>query len=128
MKYAGMRTQQETALAIALLKLWEEAHNTLAGNVRILVGRDSVAIWIEGALTPAEHAVARGSDGKSLVQRYVDELLAAIQPDLQAKVEEVTGYRIISGNAHVDIATGNILCFYVLGAPLTTPNTSATDT
>ena len=126
MNDASIWSQQEASLAAALLRLWETAHGTLAGNVRVLVGPDSVAAWIEAVLSPAERVAARRNDGHLLIQRYADELLNSIQPELRALVESITGRRIVSGNARADVDTGHVLCFFVLGEPLATPSTPGT--
>ena len=112
---------QESALAAALLRLWESAHGMLAGNVRVLMGPDSVAAWIEAVLSPAEQAIARRNDGHLLIQRYAEELLNSIQPELQAQVETIMGRRVVSSNARPDVDTGHVLCFFVLGEPLAEP-------
>ena len=109
---------QESALAAAFLKLWESAHGMLAGNVRVLMGPDSVAAWIEAVLSPAEQAVARRTDGHLLIQRYAEELLNSIQPELQAQVETIAGRRVVSSNVRPDVDTGHVLCFFVLGESL----------
>jgi len=118
MNDTGIRSQQEAALVAALLRLWESAHGTLAGNVRVLVGPDSVAAWIEAVLSPAERVVARRNDGHILIQRYTEELLNSIQPELRRQVESITRRRIVSGSARTDVDTGHVLCFFVLGEQL----------
>ncbi len=118
MNEPSIRSPQEAAIAKALLRAWERAHGTLAGKVRILMGPDSVAAWIEAVLSPAEQVVARRNDGHLLIQRYTEELLNSIQPDMQAQVELITGRRVVSSNAHPDVDTGHVLCFFVLGEPL----------
>jgi len=118
---------QEAALAAAFLKLWESAHGMLAGNVRVLMGPDSVAAWIEAVLSPAEQAVARRSDGHQLIQRYAEELLNSIQPELQAQVETITGRWVVSSNARPDVDTGHVLFFFVLGEQLTETSDSRTE-
>ena len=120
MNDTGIRSQQEAALVVALLRLWESAHGTLAGNVRVLVGPDSVAAWIEAVLSPAERVVARRNDGHILIQRYTEELLNLIQPELRKQVESITCRRIVSGSARADVGTGHVLCFFVLGESLAT--------
>ena len=122
-----LRSQQEAALVAALLRLWESAHGTLAGDVRVLVGPDRVAAWIEAVLSPAEQAVSRRNDGHLLIQRYTEELLNSIQPELRAQVESITGRRIVSSNARADVDTGHVLCFFVLGEPLTIPSLPGTE-
>ena len=117
MNDTGIRSQQEAALVTALLRLWESAHGVLAGNVRVLMGPDSVAAWIEAVLSPAEQAIARRKDGHLLIQRYTEELLNSIKPELLAQVETITGRRVVSSNARPDVDTGHVLCFFVLGEP-----------
>ena len=115
MNEPNIPSSQEAALAAAFLKLWESAHGMLAGNVRVLIGPDSVAAWIEDAISPAEQAIARRNDGHMLIQRYTEELLNSIQPELYAQVETIMGQRVVSSNARPDVDTGHVLCFFVLG-------------
>jgi len=120
MNDTSIRSKQEAALVAALLRLWESAHGTLAGNVRVLMGPDSFAAWIEAVFSPAERVVAKNNDGHLLIQRYAEELLNSIRPELRTQVELITGRRIVSGNARADVDTGHVLCFFVLGEPLAT--------
>jgi uncharacterized protein YbcI len=113
-----LRSEHETALATALRAVWEQAHGAPAGKVHVLLGPDSVAAWIEDVLIPAERGVALEAEGHRLLQRYAEQLLATVRPDLQAHVEHITGRRIVSGNARADMDTGHVLCFFVLGEPL----------
>jgi len=127
MNDTGIRSQQDAALVAALLRLWESAHGVLAGNVRVLMGPDSVAAWIEAVLSPAEQAIARRKDGHLLIQRYTEELLNSIKPELLAQVETITGRRVVSSNARPDVDTGHVLCFFVLGEPLAESFVSSTE-
>ena len=120
----SLQQEKEAALAAGLRALWEQAHGTLAGQVRVLAGPDSVAAWIEDVLSPAERAVTQRAEGQRLVQRYAEQLLAVIQPDLQARVEAITGRRIVSGSIRADVDTGHVLCFFILGGQQTRPAAS----
>lgn len=111
-------TRLEVDLSSALRGLWESAHGAPPGNVRVLLGPDSVAIWIDAVLSPAERVVARERDGHLLIQRYTDELLGLILPDLMTQVRTITCRQIVSSNSRVDVDNGSILCFFVLGAQL----------
>jgi len=112
---ATLRQKHEMFLATTLRTLWEQAHGPMAGNVRVLVGPDSVAAWIENAFSPAEWAAIRRPEGQTLVQRYADQLLTTILPDLRTQVETVADRRIVSGSIRADVDTGHVLCFFVLG-------------
>jgi len=115
-------SQQEAALAVSLMRLWESAHGTPAGNACVFIRPESVVAWIEAVLSPAERAVARTTDGHPLIQRYTDELLRSIQPELRSQIEAVTGRRITSGKSNVDVESGHVLCFFVLGESLAGPS------
>ncbi|MEK7324862.1 MAG: Na-translocating system protein MpsC family protein, partial [Chloroflexota bacterium] len=115
MSDVSIQDEPEAALATALRAQWEQAHGVPAGKVRVLVGPDSVAAWIEEVFSPAEWAVARRVEGQSLLQRYVEQLLSAIQPEMRVQVEAITGRRIVSANIRPDVDTGHVLCFFVLG-------------
>jgi uncharacterized protein YbcI len=118
MNATSIRSKQEAALMAALLRLWESAHGTLAGNVRVHMGPDSVAAWIEAVFSPAERVVAQKNDGHILIQRYAEELLNSIRPELKTQIEQITGRRIVSGNARADVDTGHVMCLFVLGEQL----------
>ena len=115
MNSKNLRKKHEAALAAALSALWEQAHGIPAGRVRVLVGPDSVAAWIEDVLNPAERLATQHVEGQALVQRYVERLLAAIQLDLQAQVEAITGRRTVSSSVRADVETGHVLGFFILG-------------
>jgi len=112
---ATTRQKHEMFLATTLRTLWEEAHGPVSGNVRVLVGPDSVAAWIENAFNPAEWAAIHRPKGQQLVQQYADQLLTTILPDLWTQVETVADRRIVSGSVRADVDTGHVLCFFVLG-------------
>ena len=106
--------EQEIELAEALRSLWEQAHGTPPGDVRVLVGAGSVSAWLREILNPAEQAAAAHAESQTLLQRYAEELLSTIQPDLRARVEDITGSQILSDTVHADVVTGHMLCFFVL--------------
>jgi len=118
MTEANTSQQHETALVARLRLLWEDAHGAPAGEVHVLIGPDSVAAWLEDVLSLAERAVIKRSDGQQLVQRYAEQLLAVIQPELQAHVEAVAGRQVVAGSICADVDTGHVVCFFLLGGPL----------
>lgn len=111
----SVQKELEATLATELCALWEQAHGTLAGQVRVLARPDTVAAWIENVLSPAERAVTQRAEGQRLMQRYAEQLLTVIQPDLRARVEAITGRRILSDSVRADVDTGHVLCFFILG-------------
>lgn len=118
----ALRNGQKMALAAALSDLWERAHGAPAGKVHVLVGPDSIAVVIKDALSPAERAAAQRAEGQALVQRYAEQLLDTIQPDLRAQVEAITGRQAIPTSQHADTIAGHVLCFYELGERLMLPS------
>ena len=112
------RDDREAALGAAMRTLWAQQHGSAPGRVRVLVGPDSVALWVEEVFSPAEQAVTRRPEGRDLMQRYAEQLLAAFEADLRARVEAITGRRIASGNIRPDADTGHVLCFFILGERL----------
>ena len=121
MTRANTSQQHETALAARLRLLWEQAHGAPAGEVHVLIGPDSVAAWLDDVLSLAERAVIKRSDDRQLVQRYAEQLLAVIQPELQAHVEAVAGRQVVTGSIRAEVDTGHVVCFFLLGGPLALP-------
>jgi uncharacterized protein YbcI len=118
----ALRNDQKTALAAALGDLWERAHGVPAGKVHVLAGPDSIVVLIKDALSPAERAAAQRTEGQALVQRYAEQLLGTIQPDLRAQVETITGRQAIPTSQHADTIAGHVLCYYDLGERLMLPS------
>lgn len=112
-----LRQQREAAVAAALRSLWEQAHGAPAGKLHVLLGPESVAAWIEDVLSPAERTVSQGTEGHGLLQRYTEQLLDTMLPDLQEHIEGITARPIVSSSARTDTDTGYVLCFFVLGEP-----------
>jgi uncharacterized protein YbcI len=121
MTRANTSQQHETALAARLRLLWEQAHGAPAGEVHVLIGPDSVAAWLDDVLSLAERAVIKRTDDRQLVQRYAEQLLAVIQPELQAHVEAVAGRQVVTGSIRAEVDTGHVVCFFLLGGPLALP-------
>ena len=107
--------QQEAALSMTLSMLWEQSHGSPAGNVRTLVGLNSVALCLEDAFSPAEREVTRRAESLPLFQRYAEQLLATVLPDLKVQVEIITGCHVVSGSVRPDAETGQLVCFFILG-------------
>ena len=80
----------------------------------MLLGQDSIAMWLQEVLNPAEQAAVERTESRTLIQRYAEQLLATIQPDLRARVEYITGRQILSDIVRADAVTGHVLCFFVL--------------
>jgi uncharacterized protein YbcI len=115
---ADASQQHEMALAGRLRLLWEQAHGSPAGEVHVLIGPDSMTAWLDDVLSLAERAVIKRSDGQQLVQRYAEQLLAVIQPELQAHVEAAAGRHAVASSIRADVDTGHVVCFFLLGGPL----------
>jgi uncharacterized protein YbcI len=118
---ANEAQQHETALAMRLRLLWEQAHGAPAGEVHVLMGPDSVAAWLDDVLSLAERAVIKRAGGQQLMERYAEQLLAVIQPELQAHVEAVAGRQVVTGSIRADVDTGHVVCFFILGGPAAPP-------
>ena len=118
---ADASQQHEMALAARLRLLWEQAHGSPAGEAHVLIGPNSVAAWLDDVLSLAERAVVKRADGQRLMERYAEQLLAVIQPELQAHVEAAVGRHVVTGSIRADVDTGHVVCFFLLGGPLAPP-------
>ena len=80
--------------------LWEQAHGSPAGEAHVLIGPNSVAASLDDVLSLAKRAVIKRADGQRLMERYAEQLLAVIQPELQAHVEAAVGRHVVTGSIH----------------------------
>ncbi len=117
-----LRPEDKAELAAVVGRLWESAHGAPVGTVCVLIGADSLAVLIKNVLSPAERVAARRDEGQALVQRYAEQLLATLAPELRTLIESFTGRRVISTSGYADTAAGHVLCFCILGKVLGSPD------
>ncbi len=88
----------------------------LPRRVRVVLDADTLTIWLDGALAPAETDLARAAEGREFVRRYNQQLVAGIRPEIIRAMEEVLRRSVTDFESHVDASHGQVLWSFVLGS------------
>jgi uncharacterized protein YbcI len=101
----------QTAEAVARREL-----GLLPRRVRVVIDADTLTIWLDGALAPAETDLARAAEGRESVRRYNQQLLAGSRPEIIRAMEKVLRRSVADFESHVDASRGHVLWYFVLGS------------
>ena len=88
----------------------------LPRRVRVVLDADTLTIWLDGALAPAETDLARAAEGREFVRHYNQQLVAGIRPEIIRAMEEVLRRSVTDFESHVDASHGQVLWSFVLGS------------
>ena len=88
----------------------------LPRRVRVVIDADTLTIWLDGALTPAETDLADEVEGREFVRRYNQQLAAATRTEIIQAMESVLRRSVTDFESHVDASRGHVLWYFVLGS------------
>ncbi len=88
----------------------------LPRRVRVVSDADTLTIWLDGALTPAETDLAREVEGREFVRHYNQQLVAATRTEIARAMEKVLRRSVTDFESHVDASRGHVLWYFVLGS------------
>lgn len=106
-----------TAVADEVLSAWQQNHGTTHGNAYTMVGPEGVAVFIEEAFSPAEHALAAREMGNDLLNRYAKSLLEQVCADQQGRIASAAGRAVTTTGVSADPVAGWVMCFFRLADP-----------
>ena len=102
---------QETP-AQTLGEFWEGYTGARPENVRIVAGDQAVAVWLRGALSPAERQLAGSKARREVLEEVGERILEQAKPKLLHLVEVSVHQDAILIDAHLDVANGNLVGFF----------------
>lgn len=99
---AGVLQQQRTGLA--------------PKAVTAVISEDTLVVTLHDALTPAEKALARTSEGAAKVQEFHRQLFASESESMRQEIKRITGREVREATAEIEIATGAVAHAFTTGA------------
>lgn len=84
-----------------------------------LIG-DLLVVRLHGVLTAAEQHLARalaGEKGRDLLKQARSHLIETARPNLEALVQEATGFKVVSLHHDISIVTGEKVVIFTLAGP-----------
>ncbi len=107
--------ENATALGEVLRQAWQQAHGSSRSLVSTLVGADSLAVLIEEAFTEAELTLSQTAEGQVLLQRYMENLMAQIEPQISKQAQTIIGQPVIALEMSPNFKLGWLICLLKFG-------------
>jgi len=85
-------------------------------SVTVVLSEDTLVVTLHEALTPAEKALARTSEGAAQVQEFHRRLFQSSLDALRQEVIRITGRKVREAAAEVETATGTVVHAFTTGA------------
>lgn len=104
----------------------------LPQSVTVVLGENTLVIALHGALSPAEKALSKSSEGAAQVQEFHRQLFANASGSLRQEIKRITGIEVREAIAEVEPATGAVVGVFTSGTTvqvfLLAPHTVPSDT
>jgi len=104
----------------------------LPQSVTVVLSEDILVITLHGALSPAEKALSRSSEGAAQVQEFHRQLFANASSSLRQEIKRITGIEVREATAEVEPAFGAVVGVFTSGTTvqvfLLAPHTVPSDT
>lgn len=83
--------------------------------VSVVLSEETLVITLHEALTPAEKALAKSSEGAAQVQEFHRQLFASSSEPLRQAIKRITGRQVRESTVEVEPATGAIVHAFTNG-------------
>jgi len=84
-------------------------------SVAVVLGEGTLVVTLQGALSPAEQALARTPGGAAQVQEFHRQLFADAAGPFRAEIRRITGVEVREATAEVEPATGTVIQVFTTG-------------
>ena len=113
--------QIEAEISEAVIKFEKEYMGRGPVETKTYILDDMILVRLKGVLTQAEYQLAKGSDsgsGRELIKQVRIALLEKGRPLLEAVIEAIIGYKVISLHTDISTVTGERIVIFTLdGVP-----------
>jgi uncharacterized protein YbcI len=84
-------------------------------SVSVVLGGDTLAVTLHGALSPAEQAMAQSPDGAAKVREFHRRLFHNASESLLLEIKRITGMDVREATAEVEPASGAVVQVFASG-------------
>jgi len=104
---------QQVAFAASVFQQQRTGHPPK--SVTAVLNGETLVITLQGALSPAEKALAESSAGVAQVQEFHRQLFASSADTLREEIKRITGVAVREAAAEVEPATGTVVQVFTTG-------------
>ena len=102
-------------VALAASSFQQQCTGRAPASVTVVLCENTLVVTLHGALSPAEHALARSPDGAVQVQEFHRQLFADSSAPLRQEIQRITGVEVRESTAEVEANTGTVLQVFTTG-------------
>jgi uncharacterized protein YbcI len=84
-------------------------------SVAVVLSGDTLLITLQGALSPAEQALAQSPEGAAQVQEFHRQLFTSSAKELRQEIKRITGVEVREATAEVETTTGTVVQVFTTG-------------
>ena len=84
-------------------------------SVAVVLSGETLLITLNGALSPAEKALAQSPAGAAQVQEFHRQLFTSSANDLRQEIKRITGVEVREATAEVETKTGAVVQVFTTG-------------
>lgn len=110
-----MKSTMAERIAQAARDFLRRTADRVCESVTVALSDDTLVITLRGALTPAEQALARTTEGAARVQNFHRQLFASSAASLRAQIARITGVAVREAAAEVDSVGGPSVQVFTTG-------------
>jgi uncharacterized protein YbcI len=85
-------------------------------SVTVVLGADTLVVTLHGALSPAEQALAKTTEGVAHLQKFHRQLFKNSCEPLRQEIKRITGVDVREATAEVEPMTGTVVQVFTTGA------------
>jgi uncharacterized protein YbcI len=108
-----LTTVQQLAEAARTFQLQQTGR--APSDVTVVMAEDTVVVTLHEALSPAEQALARSSEGAANLREFHQELFRNSVGLLRKEIERITGRTVREAAAEIDPGTGSVVHAFITG-------------
>ena len=105
---------QQIARAAAVLEVQRTGIAPTA--ITVVLGEGTLVITLQGALSPAEKAMAMTPEGAAKVQELHRQLFNTSAEPLRKEIKQITGVAVAEASAETEVTTGTAVQVFTSGA------------
>lgn len=111
----GQADSTAKQIARAVIDFERQTTGRVPKSVTVVLSGDTLVITLQGALSPAENALAMSPEGIAQVQEFHRQLFATASDSLRQEIKRITGVEVREAVAEVETATGTVVKVFTSG-------------
>jgi uncharacterized protein YbcI len=102
-------------IALAATEFQQQRTGRAPTSVSVVLSGDTLVITLQGALSPAEKAMAQSSEGAAKLQDFHRQLFLNTSETLRKEIKRITGMEVRKSTAEADPKTGAVVEVFATG-------------